>query len=223
MDQFPPNSSKSKSSEPIEEEPKPEKKVEKVVSGNVVRKKKPLGRRFREIFISGDSQTVIQYIVAEVIVPAAKDMLADAATSGVERLLFGESHANRRGSRSRSRYGGSAYNYNAQYSQSRRSSNRPPWQEDRDRPRAISKRARSTHDFQEIILNTRSEAETVVERMFDLTEQYETATVADLYDLLGIQTQYTDNKWGWYDVRDFHVRRVREGYLLDIPKPESLD
>lgn len=222
MEEFPPNSSKSKESEPIEEEPKPDKQIEKVISGDVVRKKKPLGRRLRETFITGDSQTVVQYIFAEVVIPAAKDMLADAATSGVERLLFGEGSSTRRGSRTRNRSGG-YYNYSSRYSSTpqKNRDRRPPWQE--DRPRPISKRARTTHDFQEIILNTRSEAETVIERMFDLTEQYETATVSDLYDLLGIQAQYTDNKWGWYDVRDFHVRRVREGYLLDIPKPEPLD
>jgi hypothetical protein len=93
----------------------------------------------------------------------------------------------------------------------------------RDEPRSISRRARATHDFDEIILPTRVEAEEVIDRMFDIVSQYETATVADLYELVGINSNYTDGKWGWSDFRGAGVSRVRNGYLLDLPRPESLD
>ncbi len=58
--------------------------------------------------------------------------------------------------------------------------------------------------------------------MDQLIEKYETVSVADLYELLGVEASYTDEKWGWVDLRDAGIRRVRDGYLLDLPKPESL-
>lgn len=87
----------------------------------------------------------------------------------------------------------------------------------------MSRRGRSTHDFDEIILATRVEAEEVVDRLFDLVGRYESASVSDLYSLVGISGNFTDEKWGWTDLRGAGVERVRNGYLLDLPRPEPLD
>lgn len=70
---------------------------------------------------------------------------------------------------------------------------------------------------------TRVEAEEVIDRMFDLVSQYEMVTVADLYDLVGLANNYTDEKWGWTDIRGAGVSRIKGGYLLDLPRPEPLD
>ena len=87
----------------------------------------------------------------------------------------------------------------------------------------MSRRAKATHNFDEIILATRHEAEEVIDRLFDLISRYETATVADLYELVGEDRSYTDDKWGWTDIRGAGVQRVRNGYLLNLPRPEPLD
>ena len=47
--------------------------------------------------------------------------------------------------------------------------------------------------------------------------------MSDLYELLGIPGKYTDDNWGWTDIRGAQVRRIRNGYMLDIPDPEYLD
>jgi hypothetical protein len=72
-------------------------------------------------------------------------------------------------------------------------------------------------------LATRVEAEEVIDRLFDVVSRYETATVADLYEMVGVTGNYTDDKWGWTDLRGASVQRVRNGYLLDLPRPEPLD
>lgn len=87
----------------------------------------------------------------------------------------------------------------------------------------MSRRARANFDFDEIILPTRVEADQVLERMFDLLDKYEIVTVADLYDLVGVDSNYTDEKYGWEDLRGADVDRLsRGGYLLDLPRPEPL-
>lgn len=87
----------------------------------------------------------------------------------------------------------------------------------------MSRRARSNHDFDEIVLETRVEAEEVIDGLFALISQYETATVADLYELLGESGNFQDEKWGWMDMRGAGVSRIKNGYLLDLPRPEPLD
>lgn len=211
--QFPGNSNRQR--EESRGERPDEKKVERVVESTVVRRKKPLGKRFAEIFFGGDSKGVLGYVASEVLLPAARDALADAITQGVERLLFGDAQSTSR--RTGRRPGTTSYVNYGRYSQSTTSNPR------REEPRVGHRRSRTSHDFDDIVLATRVEAETVIERLFDLIERYGQATVSDLYELVGISGNFTDEKWGWADMRGSGVRRVREGYLLDLPKTEPLD
>lgn len=205
--EFPSNSRK--------QTPEPEaKKIVKVTEGDVVRRKKPLGKKFAETFAGGDARATAGYVLLEVLVPAAKDMIADAVSQGVERMIFGEARSAGR------RTGARPANYTSYGSANKYSNN---YRAPRDAPPNPSRRSRATHNFDEIILPTRFEADAVIDGLFELISKYELATVADLYGIVGVTGDYTDEKWGWTDIRGIGVKRVREGYLLDIPKPEPLD
>ncbi len=203
-----PKTEKAESSETAEA-----KKIERVTTGEVSRRKKPLGKRIAETFVGGDARSVWGYVMFEVLVPAAKDMAADAVSQGIERMLFGEA-------RSTSRRTGRPAGHSGYVSYNRYSATTPARREE---PRSVSRRARSSHDFDEIILATRAEADVVIDRMCDLIARYEQATVADLYELVGVAGSYTDEKWGWTDMRAAGVERIRNGYLLDLPRPELLE
>jgi hypothetical protein len=79
------------------------------------------------------------------------------------------------------------------------------------------------HAFDEIVISSRQEAEEVLDRMYDLISRYDAATVADLYELTGLEGTHADQKWGWEDLRGSSVGRVRGGgYLLELPEPIAL-
>lgn len=203
---FPSNSEASKKG-PIED-----KNVERVTSGDAIRKKKTLRKQFSETFVAGDLKSAIRYVVMDVLLPAAKDMIVEAGSQGIEKLIFGDSR--RRGSTHPQSGPTGHIQYNRfSMSQSRQSSSQ----------RAMSRQARSQHNFDEIVLESRVEAEEVIDRLFDLVGRYESATVADLYELVGLPSNHTDHKWGWTDVRGSGVSRIRAGYLLDLPDPEPLN
>lgn len=186
------------------------KKVTRVTKSTPIQRKKPLGRRVAETFTGEDTRTVGQYILFDVLVPAAKAMISDAVSQGAERLLFGDS----RPTSSRSPRKGNYTPYN------RVSGGRSF---DSSGSRELSRRGRSVHDFDEIVLESRGEAEEVLERLTDLIDNYDIATVSDLYDLVGITGSFTDDKWGWTNLRGAGVRRIREGYLLELPKTSPID
>jgi hypothetical protein len=220
---YPGNSNKTSEEEPKTKATTPEeKKVERVTQSEVVRRKKPLGKRFTETFFGGDARGVFGYIALDVLIPAAKDTIADAFSQGIERMLFGETRSSSRrgGGRNHGPNGYVSYN---RYGTTRPANNSPYGRDDREPRRDISRRSRAQHDFDEIIVNTRVEAEEVIDRLFDLVSRYDQATVSDLYEMVGINAQYTDNKWGWTDIRGAGVTRVRSGYLLDLPRPVPLD
>lgn len=210
---YPGNSQKAKEGATPPE--KDIRKLDKITSGEAVQRKKPLGRKIAETFTGEDAQSVGSYILFDVIIPATKNLITDMVSQGIERLMFGDSKSRGRISSGRST---NYTSYNKMYSGSTRS--------DIDRPdggRKMSERGRRTHDFTEVILEDRGEAEQVLDTLIEAIAEYDVATVTDLYDLVGITGSYVDDKWGWTDLRGSEVRRVREGYLLSLPKPLPID
>lgn len=197
-------------------EPKPEKKITKVVTGEVLVQKKSLGRKFVDVFIAENLTSVMRYVTMEVLLPAAKNMLYDAGSKGLERAMYGMTGQRRFGPG----IGAPRITYNSPIN--RFSS---PLRDNLDRsglgPRAlpaISPRS-ARADF---ILTTREEAEAVLEQMKMVIDQYEVVTVSDLNEMLDMETSPIDMKWGWIDLRGVEIRQVREGYLLNLPQPEPI-
>lgn len=209
--EFPGNSRTSKEPKPALEE----KKVESVVVGKVVRKKEGLATKMRKTFLAGDPAAVRNYVIMEVIIPGVRDMVTDALTQYVERYINGDARPGaRRGTYRSTPPGASTYTNYSRYSAARKPAAEAP------RAGGLSVQDRARHNFDEIVLDTRLEAETVMDKLFDLIQRYEFATVSDYYKLVGETPNYTDEKWGWSDITGADVMRSRGGgYMLRLPSP----
>lgn len=198
------------------QDPPPEKKVEPVVVADAVARKKGLGRRLKEIMIGGDSRSVLQYVIADVVVPQVKDMISEALTQGFQRMIYGETSR-----RPSSRPGMLGSRYNTNYSQYAGRGTNPigrAAQEERS-PASFSPKG-----IEDIILATRVEADAVLSQMYDLLEKYDNVSIADLYAMIRWAPTHNDNKWGWLDLHGSDVKMVRGGgYVLVLPRPVPLD
>ena len=197
MDNYEPNSHKYKEEKTSHEE---KKKVEKVVSGVVKTKKKSEIKKVADIFISEDIQNVKSYILMDVLVPAIKKAVSDIVTNGIDMILYGG-----KGSLS------SKVSYRNYYD--RKDDYRP----------YNNPLTRAAYDTEDIILQTRGEAEEVLARMDELISCYGVVSVADLYDLIGKTCSYTSNKYGWTNIRSAEVIRARDGYVIKMPKASPLN
>ena len=223
MDEFPGNSQQRRAApaQPPAATEKPDKKIEKVVSGDVVRRKPSMGKRLRAAFMGGDSQSVKDYVLLEVIVPAFKDTIADAVTGGIERMIFGENY--RPSSRRGRGYAPGPHNqFNYASISNRNSVAGAAFRED---PRSqLSRRGRSSHNFDEVIFPSRADAEAVLTQMFELLDEFEVVTVSDFLELSGVSGNFTDHKFGWTDLRGVQAHRTRGGgYILGLPPTEGID
>lgn len=205
-----PNSNKFLTKDkPTEEENLGKKKVDKVVSGSVKTKKKSSLSKFADTFIEEDKDTVVGYLLSEVLIPSFKKMVSDTIKTGIDKMLYGDAEVSRSNSPV-SKISYSKY-YNDKSSYSRSSSTAP-----------VTNR-RDTYEYNNIVLETRGDAEAVLMGMDDIIAKYEIVSVADLYDLVGIAGSYTDYKYGWTDIRSAKIERVRDGYVIRMPKALPLD
>jgi hypothetical protein len=210
MENFPPNSRKAG------EAARNPKRVEQVTSASAVRRRKPLGRQFIHTFFGGDARTASQYAWLNVVIPSAKDILAETVHAVIDRMVYGDAGRRRGYAPPTSGPGGYVQYHRMSQPMGQR---QPPGPQSHYPPQ----QSRARQNFDEIIIPSRAEAEEVLDRLFDLLSQYEVALVSDLYELTGIKSSHTDHKWGWTDLRGAGVGRVRGGgYLLELPQPEFL-
>jgi len=58
--------------------------------------------------------------------------------------------------------------------------------------------------------------------MEELLDRFEVVSVADLFDMAGISCNYTDNKYGWSDLKGAKVERVSDGYVIRLPRATTI-
>lgn len=215
MQDFPANSKKAKD-RPEAPTPEDRPKIEPITSAETRRRKRGVGKQFKQTFINGNARSAVEYVVTDVVVPAVRDTMFEAFQSGLERLIYGESARPRRGGTTSGYPAPGKFNY-ANISTAKPSAHQP-------QQRMISRRSRSQHDFGEIVIATRREANEVIESMFEYLSRYGSVTVANLYALTDIQGSHVDTKWGWTSLQGSKAVPTRQGgYVLDLPEPEPLD
>lgn len=194
------NSHKSREQEAKKNE---KKKVEAIVQAKV--KKKNIFEKVVGPFIETDGKSVGSYIFADVLVPAIKKGLYDVCTNAVEMLLYGEANGRRRSLNSSSN---SRTSYTSYY--------------ERDKRPSEPVRSRSIYSYDEVIFETRMDAEAVLQGMDDILDEYQVVSVADYYELASIKGNYTDNNYGWTTLTNAQIVRVSGGYMLKLPKAMPL-
>lgn len=204
MEEYKPNSYKSKGSDNKTER----KKIKKVVTGVVKTKKKSACNRVLENFILKDVDSVKSYVISSVVIPAVKDILYDTITSGLSMLLSGD--GGYRGRRSSYEYDSHPYQRYYKDKNKRSSKSRTPDRTDR-------------YSNDNVILDSRVEAEEVLEVLNEYIDEFGMVSLLEFYESVGKTSNYTDSKYGWFDLRSASISRTREGYLIKLPRPVLLD
>lgn len=223
---LPGNSHQSKmSAEAKPEEPTTtETKKVKAVTDKAILRKKPVGRRFKDMFFS-DTENFAQHLVENVMVPMAKDMVVsistqiiDAVRQGIEEAIWGNSRPKNPANRGTSySTGRPVVNYNKVSTSSTSVSRRySP---------GSQRYVRRSNVLEDIILPDREEAEKVLMELDAMCDNLGHVTVGDLYNATSIESNKTDEEWGWTDLANARIRRVpnSEEVMLIMPRPIDLN
>lgn len=177
-----------------------EKKVEKVIKGKAKVKKKS---KLSDIFMAEDIKNVRSYVLMDVLIPTIKDAIADIVKGGTDMILYGESR------RSSNSTPASLVSYRSYYN----SNNKP----------AERVRTSTPYKYNNVIFETRGEAEEVLSKMDEMIETYQLVSVADFYEMAGLPSEFTDNKYGWTNIRNAEPVKVRDGWVIKLPKAMPID
>ena len=177
-------------------------KVEKVITGTAKTKKKS---SFGSL-ISEDASSVKTYVFSEVLMPALQKLVVDVVKDGIDIIIYGGTRRDGRGERGS--YRGNYVNYSQYSSRDER------YGRDSARPR---------YQVDDIILDSRTDAEEVLDTLDDMLDRYNEVSVAAFYETVGLPSRHTDEKYGWTNLASAKIERVRDGFCIRMPRVRPLD
>jgi len=208
------NSNKSKEARQNQQSEKHE--VKAVASGQM--KKRSGIRKFFGDFVSDDARDIKDYVIGDILLPAAKDTLFDMITNSVGMALgFGSSNrrpSNRGGSRldrgTTSQYGNVVVTDYSGYSNNRAPRRAQP--------------GRYRYNFEDIEFRDKRECDDVLFELDGIMGQYNFVSVADFYRASGIDEndiKYTDSDYGWYNLGGSEAYYSRGMWHIRMPQVEQ--
>lgn len=205
---------------PEEKKKKPATKEEllrQVVSdGNAQALKPTAGSKLKRLFFGGDAKEAGRYVVQNTILPAIRTMLFESGQRGLERMIYGDQYDHiGRAPMQQQHWSGGRYTYNQPVHSTRHPAmlpGQPPHQAPSSRPSRMG----------EVEISSKEEAYGALEMMYDLIENFQVASVADLNQILGWVSAHTDHSWGWYDLSGATIQQIKNGWLLRLPQPQPI-
>lgn len=192
-------------------------RLNRIVSAGEAEIRKPrLEKKFLNVFISEDADSVGEYLVWKVIVPAIQGMLRDAG-HGIVDTVFGTggrgntNYSGRyegRRNYERSSYGYTDYSsnyYNGGYASSYRNNRRYD--------------SRDT----EVVFRSRAKADECRDTLDEIISRKGCASVNHLSELIGVDYDKAGDEEGWYNIARSRIRSTRDGYVLELPRPEFIE
>lgn len=178
------------------------KELKRVTTGTVKVKKKSTASKFLEEVLPGDKNSIKDYVFMDVIIPSIKKALSDVIIDSVNMMFYGDVK------RGKSSSGRGDYVSYRDYSS-----------------RDYDRRRRTPRDIDDVIFESRAEAEDVLAEMDAVLDEYEFVSVADYYEIAGVSGSgtHTNNRYGWSSLRTADIIRVRDGWTIKMPRPKVID
>lgn len=211
LEDIKPNSYKSKEMQPVKEAPKAMPVIDKSA---IVSTKKPLGQRFKEAFIAEDINDVKSWLIQDVLIPGAKNTILDM----LSMVFFAKDNGH---ASSYSFYRPKGYGYSgASYA---------PYYQSQYGGQTHSQQQKSyvSHnnkvDYRDIVLQRRDDAQRVVDEMRGRIMEFGQVSIAEMLDFMEITSSYVDNNWGWTNPNCIGIKRMGNGWLIDVTEAEPLE
>lgn len=202
------NSHKAKEEAAKQEERKP---VEKVVKGGVKKQKQSGFKNVVGAIVSEEARGIKEHVIYSIIIPVIQDTVSQIVKDSIDIIFKGETKGNRGygyggGGRSASKVSYGAY-----------------YDEKRDGRRDMNRHDRR-YSYDDLTFEYREDAENVLDRMYEILEEYGVVRVSDLFDVSDVTGNGpTDQNYGWTSLRNSCVERTRHNeYIIRLPRAAAI-
>lgn len=191
----------------------------KKVKGLIEYYQEPLGQRIIKALFENDLKTVASSVVNEVMIPKAKDILADMFISGIQKAIYGDEASS-------TYYSGYSKGpgHKASYDNYYKDGYRAP---------VVPEEKTKVH-WDKIVFPDRDSAIELLNNLRSDLRRYngEGVTVLEMYDYvteidekLGaqIESEFPDNNWGWTNLDHVPIEHVARGWWVKFPKPVRIN
>lgn len=169
-------------------------------------RKRGVGERLIGLFFEGDLQSAMNYIIYDLAIPQVKT----AVLEGMKVLFYGSSRGSsdpRQSSQVHTSY--AAYYYGGGNAKQTQQSQKQA----QNLPKTLKK-----SDPRLITVADRGSAERILAELRQNIATYGHTSVADLFDMVNIPSEWTNYDYGWRNLDDARVRPCQEGYWFDLPE-----
>ena len=181
----------------------------KTITTNVVEKKS--GKKSNMRLVSEDAKSVGSYVMIDIIIPKIKELITSGFKYAIDFIFYGSKGA--KGTKPGiDTVSYSSYYTGSSYQQPSTGYSNP-----------MAPKQNTIFTIGDIVFPDREDADKVLLALQESIIKYGTATVADFYDFINKAHSYTDNKYGWKDLRDAEIIRVDGGFSIRFPKVIPID
>lgn len=164
-----------------------------IVQGKVNKSEASNVKKFKDVFFGAEVEDVKSFLIFDVLLPGIKDSIM----SSMEIMFYGKTKGrNGRTGYSKCFNGGSSNGHEGN--------------------------GRRRFDLDDVTFEYRSDALAVLDELQDIIDADGEVSVADLYELCGMDTEHTDYKYGWTNLRSADVIGRKGEFVLDLPKAKAL-
>ena len=182
-------------------------------------RKKSLGSKIAETFITGDMDDVKSYVIKQIIVPRVKQTVEDIITNGIHILFNGSGSVGSSNNRKNNMYVSYDNSGYVDYSSAGKRTNQ-----------SVSTYTGSFGNFI-YPFRTRQEADEIISMLGDVLEAYKKISIKDYYDILmnryknlKVQISITDPNYGWKSMDGITVKQTYDRqYYIQFPRTVPLN
>lgn len=162
---------------------------------------KSVNTKNKKIF-NTDFKAVMESVTERIIIPGIKNCISGAIKGAVD-MIFGNGNSSSTTTTSKPVDRVSYVGYYDKTTTSSLLSNKPDV-------------------FDNLIFNTSEDATRVLNGIRETLSEFHVMSVADLYELVGLKSDYTDNKYGWTSINSARIEPSNNGFVLILPKPSLI-
>lgn len=194
-----------------EESSKDREKRDPIVNKDAIaKKKKTLGKKLmKKLFNADDISDMRDYILTEVVLPG----IGQFGLNALSVIFFNEPlDTDFFPGKKKKKKAYDRASYSSYYEKKKRSKERSRRREEEE----------EEVDYQEIVLLHREDAEKIVDEMHDRIDEEGSVSIAELYDMIDVAGEISDNDYGWTKKGSIGIKKVSGGWLIDVAEARRL-